>query len=141
MKKYKQIVAPQRLTLVKELGSERMNEFEGSIDHCINILQNLKDKGCTHVEFHFSEGDNCYCSDHRLEFFQTYVESDSEYKERIEEIKKYEKAKRERTVQQRIKQKEDRKKLYEQLKKEFEKTSNTIPPEFPPNTFIPQFYF
>lgn len=118
MKKNKQI---ERLTLIKDLGEVHMNDFEGSIDECIYILQKYKKEGATHVEFHFYEADYCNCCRHRLTLLQKYLESDSEYEERLNEIKKYEKLKKEKTVQQRIKQKEDRKKLYEQLKKEFEK--------------------
>lgn len=111
----------KKLSKVKDYGSLPMTQFEGSIERCIDILQEIKEKGCTHVKFNYYEPECCSSYDHSLEFSGIYLETDSEYEERINELKNREKAKREKYKQQRIKQKEERKSLYEKLKKEFDK--------------------
>lgn len=111
----------ERLTKTKHIQNLGVHDFAcGSIDVSIEKILNMKARGATHIGYTY-ECDECSYYDHALSFYQMSEESDEEYEKRVIEIEKFEKAKKLKTAQQRIKQKEDRKRLYEQLKKEFEK--------------------
>lgn len=113
MKKNKQLTKQ----IITTYGSSlRPKDLSGKIDDIIKCLQDFKLAGWTHLDYEDEEMDYPYIS-----IYQERLETDEEFQKRLDIEEAYEKAKKNKVVQQRIKQKEDRKKLYEQLKKEFEK--------------------
>lgn len=83
------------------------DKFDGNIDSIIQYLQEMKEAGWNEIVW--DEDDAFYFRRFRLE-------NDKEYNTRIEIQKKDQKLKKD----QKNKAKENRKKMYERLKKEFE---------------------
>ena len=77
-------------------------DFEGPLDDIINILLKAKEEGWNGIEQKYYRGDREYI------VYQSRLETDEEYNSRIEKIQKMEE-----------RAKEERRKEYEQLKKEF----------------------
>jgi hypothetical protein len=94
----------ERLTKTKRIQNLEVHDLVGSIDDSIETLLNMKTRGATHIDYSH-ECDECSYYNHAFTFYELSEESDEEYEKRVLEIKSREKLKRQKTAQQRIKQK------------------------------------
>ena len=96
---------------IKEYSEDSIYNVEGDIDDAIQKLLEYKEKGWQRINF----SSNDY--DYIVKLFKTRPENDQEYNARLDE----EKRKKERLKKLKEDSKAERQKMYEKLKKEFEK--------------------
>jgi hypothetical protein len=88
----------ERITIKEKKDFYWYGEFDGSIDKLIFILQKCKEEGWEYIDYDYSGGEKEYY------LYKTRLETDEEYEKRMKHEEQ---------------QKENRRKQFEQLKKEF----------------------